>query len=53
MLDQTVNLLLALMILVLLVGMITALYWMITYIIDDVHDRRVTHYEARNKEFKK
>ena len=52
-LDQTVNLLLALMILVLLVGMITAIYWMITYIIDDIHDRRITHYTERNKEFQK
>ena len=53
MLDQTVNVLLALMILVLLVGMITAIYWMISYIIDDIHDRRFTHYEERNKELKK
>lgn len=53
MLDQTVNLLLALMILVLLVGMITALYWMISYIIDDINDRRITHYEERHKELKK
>ena len=53
MLDQAVHLLLALMILVLLVGMITAIYWMISYIVDDIHDRRFTHYEERNKELKK
>lgn len=53
MLGQTVNVLLALMILVLLVGMITALYWMISYIIDDINDRRATHYEERHKELKK
>lgn len=47
MLDQTVNLLLALMTLVMLVGMITALYWMISYIIDDIHDRRITRYQER------
>ena len=52
-LDQAVHLLLALMILVLFTGMITALYWMITYIIDDIHDRRFTHYEERHKELKK
>lgn len=52
-LEQTVNLLLALMILVLLVGMIAALYWMISYIIDDIHDRRFTHYQERHKELKK
>lgn len=52
-LEQTVNLLLALMILVLFTGMVAALYWMITYIIDDIHDRRFTHYEERNKELKK
>lgn len=50
MLDQTVNLLLALMILVLLVGMITALYWMISYIVDDIHDRRATRYQERGDE---
>ena len=52
-LDHVVVFLLALMILVLLVGMITAIYWMITYIIDDIHDRRFTHYQERNKELKK
>lgn len=52
-LNQAVHLLLAFMILVLLVGMITALYWMITYIVDDIHDRRITHYTERNKELKK
>ena len=46
-LDQTVNLLLALMTLVVLVGMITALYWMISYIVDDIHDRRITRYQER------
>lgn len=53
MLDQATNVLFALMIIVLLVGMITALYWMITYIVDDIHDRRFTHYQERNKELKK
>lgn len=53
MLDHVVVFLLALMIIVLLVGMVTALYWMISYIIDDIHDRRITHYEERNKELKK
>lgn len=53
MLDHTVNFLLALMILVMLVGMITALYWMVSYIVDDIHDRRITHYEERHKELKK
>ena len=52
-LDQAVHLLLALMILVLFTGMVAALYWMITYIIDDIRDRRITHYEERHKELKK
>ena len=46
-LDQAVTLLLALMILVLLVGMVAALYWMISYIVDDIHDRRVTRVMER------
>lgn len=46
-LDHAVITLLALMILVLLVGMVAALYWMIAYIVDDIHDRRVTRYQER------
>lgn len=47
MFDQAVILLLALMFLVLFVGMIAALYWMISYIVDDIHDRRATRYQER------
>lgn len=53
MLDHVVVFLLALMIIVLITGMITAIYWMITYIIDDINERRFTHYQERHKELKK